>query len=447
VNSPVRAIERKPTTISWQGFLWAAAGLCLALFLAFYATATGEKGDFRTAAVLAGTALVLTAYIALRSIPFLAQQVTRSHPNLHIHYEVTREGLVYLFVVFIIAVAALNTGNNLLFLILAIMLAAIVGSGILSRMVLSGIDLEMDLPERIFAGQPVVCRLKLINSKKFFPSYSLTVSPATVPPSSRWRSSKNVEDTGRRILALPVYIPYLPKASAVEQDVDLTFSHRGRFKQDGFTLSSKFPFGFLRKKRSIASGQELLVFPEITPVESFGAIPPALAGEIQSLGRDDRGHDLYGLRDYRQSDSARSIDWKATARAQGLKVREYSREDSRRVGLILDSRMADVSAGNLEKFERAVRLCASLAWHFNAKGIELAFGAPGVEIDGGHGDEGRYAVLEALATIEPKPANEPFSPDSAVQSSTWNILLTSSPAGSASADGSQRVMLISFDDI
>ncbi|MGH9432917.1 MAG: DUF58 domain-containing protein [Terriglobia bacterium] len=442
-----RTGERGHAALPWRGFLWAAVGLCLALFLALYATATGEKGDLRVASILAGTALILTAYVAVRSVPFLARQVTKSRLNLHIEYELTREGLVYLFVIFVIAVAALNTGNNLLFLILAIMLAAIVGSGILSRMVLSGIELEISLPPHIFAEQPLICRLKLLNRKKILPSYSLTISPASQPSSSWWRKSRSVEDNGRRILARPVYVPYLPKASTLDQDVELRFSQRGRFMHDGFMLSSKFPFGFIRKKRSIDARQQLLVLPEIVPLESFRAISPALAGEIQSLSRDDRGHDLFGLRDYRQSDSARTIDWKATARAQRLKVREFSREDGRRIRLILDNRLVSLSAGNLEKFERAVRLCASLAWHFASNAADLDFAAAGIEIAAGRGDVGLYPVLEALATIEPKLSNEPFSPNGFPHSPAWNIILTSSPASFVSADGWNHSTVVQFDEI
>ncbi|MGH9454588.1 MAG: DUF58 domain-containing protein [Terriglobia bacterium] len=440
------AAERESGTLPWRGFLWAAVGLCLSLFLALYATATGERGDFRTAAVLAGAALILTGYIALRSVPFLARQLAKGRLSLRIEYEITREGVVYLLVIFVIAVAALNTGNNLLFLILAIMLAAIVGSGILSRMVLSGVDLEMSLPPHIFAGQPVICRLKLHNTKKALPSYSLTISPASPATSSRWRKTRT-GDEGKRILADPVYVPYLPKTSALEQDVELRFSERGRYTQEGFTLSSKFPFGFIRKKRRIEARQELLVLPEIVPIESFRALPPALAGEIQSFRRDDRGHDLYGLRDYRQSDSARNIDWKATARAQRLKVREFNHEDDRRIRLILDNRVPSLSAENVEKFERAVRLCASLAWHFAAAGTFLEFAAAGTEFSGGHGDDVIYQILEALATIEPTHSNGASPSRSAVNSAVWNIVFTAQPKSLVSAGNEDHSTVIQFGEI
>ena len=439
------AAEGESSALPWQNFLWAAVGLCLSLFLALYATATGERGDFWTAAILAAAALILAGYTAIRSVPFLARQVAKGRLNLRFEYEMTREGVVYLLVILVIAVAALNTGNNLLFLILAIMLAAIVGSGILSRMVLTGVGLEMSLPPHIFAGQPVICSLKLRNSKKVLPSYSLTVSPAS-PATSRWRKTRTGGE-GKRILADPVYVPYLPKTSALEQDVELRFSERGRYTQEGFTLSSKFPFGFIRKKRRIDARQELLVLPEIVPIESFRAIPPALAGEIQSFRRDDRGHDLYGLRDYRQSDSARNIDWKATARAQRLKVREFNHEDDRRIRLILDNHVSSLSVGNVETFERAVRLCASLAWHFAASGAFLEFATAGIEFSDGHGDGVIYPILEALATIEPTQSNGPSPARITANSAAWNIVFTAQPKSFMSAGKEDHSTVIRFDEI
>ena len=68
----------------------------------------------------------------------------------HIDYKLTYEGLVYLGGIFVVALAAINTGNNLLFMILACLLAGVLISGLLSRLVLSGIDVRLELPEHIF---------------------------------------------------------------------------------------------------------------------------------------------------------------------------------------------------------------------------------------------------------------------------------------------------------
>ena len=85
----------------------------------------------------------------------------------------TREGLCFTGAVVLLALAALNTGNNLLFVIVACMLAAILISGVLSHLVLSGMDLRLDLPEQIFAGQSARALARLTNRKHRMPSFSL----------------------------------------------------------------------------------------------------------------------------------------------------------------------------------------------------------------------------------------------------------------------------------
>jgi uncharacterized protein (DUF58 family) len=433
-----------------RNFLWGAAGLAFSLFLALDSTAVIARGEFRAAAILAATALLLTGYIAVRSLPFLARQVTKGRPGLRLEYQITREGVSYLAVILVIAVAALNTGNNLLFLILAILLAAIVGSGILSRMVLSGVTLEMAWPPRLFAEQPAVCRLKLHNGKRRLPSYSLTVSAAEPHRASRKRQVGS-SGNGKKILVDPVYFPYLPKGSTLEQDVAVSFSRRGRYTHDGFTLSSKFPFGFIRKKRRIETRQEVLVLPPIAPLETFQGIPPAVAGELESLRHDERGHDLYGLRDYRASDSARNIDWKATARAQCVKAREFSREDERRIRLILDHRLPSFSAVNLERFERAVRLCASFAWHFAALGAFLECAVGNQEIAAGFGEPTAFEILEALATVEAQLDSEAGSRSWLGQNGSgpaaWNIILASDPGNTSTDRNFNHSTLIPFEQI
>ncbi len=75
----------------------------------------------------------------------------------------------------ILVLAAVNTGNNMLFMILACALAGILISGVLSRNVLTGIDLKFDMPEHIFAEQPVLAEVELKNEKPWMPSFSLRV--------------------------------------------------------------------------------------------------------------------------------------------------------------------------------------------------------------------------------------------------------------------------------
>src|SRR3989304_3946802 len=86
----------------------------------------------------------------------------------------TSEGTGFVIVALAIGVAAINTGNNLLYLILAMMLSMIIISGILSESSLRTVDIRRSLPREAFAGKPFLVKIAALNGKKRLPSISLT---------------------------------------------------------------------------------------------------------------------------------------------------------------------------------------------------------------------------------------------------------------------------------
>ena len=91
------------------------------------------------------------------------------------HLRTTREGKAFIMVTLGVGVAAFNTGNNLLFLILGFMLSLIVLSGVMSETVIRGVRVSRVLPQRAFAGKTCLVELVLANKKPRSPSYSLEI--------------------------------------------------------------------------------------------------------------------------------------------------------------------------------------------------------------------------------------------------------------------------------
>jgi len=426
----------------WRRFFLALLGLAFSFLLALYATALHDAGRYELAAAVAALSLLLAAVVGVKAIPYLARRTALERWILKIEYEFTREGGIYLGIIVIITVAALNTGNNLLFMILACLLAGILVSGVVSQIVLTGLELELELPEHLFAGRPATLRLTLRNLKWAFPSFSIS---AGVRSSAKSRKEVDVraasEQKAGSILRRLVYIPYLGRHSSASAQVDVTFPHRGHYAQEGFRVSSGFPFGLLRKSREVPLRREVLVLPNIQPTEEFYEILPLISGEVESLHKG-RGHDLYAIRDYRQSDTARHVDWKATAKLQQLKVREFTREDERRVALVFDTRLA-ADERLLAHFEKAVTFCACLAWHFYEISAQMRFISENLETPMASAGDIVYPVLESLALVQPVFASSSLtSPPPPADSSldilarlasapdTFNIILTFLPRGS-----------------
>jgi hypothetical protein len=117
----------------WLKFLLALVGLGLAFGAALLSTASGEAGHVWTSVILASLALLMAVFVGLVTVPYLARRVAIERLRQTFHYEVTKSGVVYVLVTLVIGIAALNTGNNLLYIVVAAMLAAILVSGVVRR--------------------------------------------------------------------------------------------------------------------------------------------------------------------------------------------------------------------------------------------------------------------------------------------------------------------------
>ena len=215
----------------------------------------------------------------------------------------------------------------------------------------------------------------------------------------------------------------------------MRFPHRGSYRQEQFALRSRFPFGYLEKVLKVPVHHELLVYPAVEPTEEFYEILPLLSGELESFYRG-RGHDLYNIRDYQPSDSVRVVDWKASAHTSALKVREFAREDERRVQLVFDRCLPDVGPPGqlpdgkmLERFERAVDFCAALAWHFHEIDSQLEFVADDFRTRPAPATEVIFDILSYLARVEPLRASQNLL-ETLGDGDLFKIILTAAAPGS-----------------
>src|ERR1041385_3670190 len=103
----------------WIRFLIAIVGLALAFGAALFSTVSRESGNLWATLILASAALILATIVGLTTVPYLARRVAAARIREAFDYDVTRVGIIYVVVVLLIGVAALNTGNNLLYIVVA----------------------------------------------------------------------------------------------------------------------------------------------------------------------------------------------------------------------------------------------------------------------------------------------------------------------------------------
>ena len=443
----------------WVKFLLALVGLGLAFAAALFSTVLRDTGNLWGTVILASVSLVLATLVGLVTVPYLARRVAFERLRETFDYEVTRAGVVYVLVTLVIGIAALNTGNNLLYIVVAAMLAAILVSGVVSAVVLRRLQLDVRLPDHLFAGRAVLGRIVVHNPRRFLPSFSIRVVsarrkrkkpvkqwtweattfafPWNWPPERQWL--RLPDRRVKRVTVAPeppgifdgmAYFPYLPPRSEASADLLLKFDRRGRYREDSFGLATRFPFAFLTKTRHVALQREILVYPRVEPTDELFEILPLVRGEWESFARG-RGTDLYRIREYMPEDSARHVDWKATAKSGSLKVREFSREDERKLCIVFDN----PQAGTISEpaYERAVDLAASLAWHFSSEEAEVSYVVAGLAKS-----REVHEFLARLAVIEPRtsPATSEGSSSHVLAeinpagAGEYNIVLTARPRGS-----------------
>lgn len=476
VANPLKAASSAPARVAqwlqsgamevWLRFLFALLGLALAFLAAIFSTVLRDTGHVWGTVLLASLSLILATFVGLVTVPYLARRVALERIRESFDYEVTRGGIAYVLLTLVVAIAALNTGNNLLYIVVAAMLAVILVSGIASAWVLRRLELDVRISEHVFAGHLVMGRVVLRNPRSWLPSFSIRVLAARKPKrlsEKQWRWEPTTfafplhrpperqwlrlpDRRLRRVATLPsppgifdgtIYFPFLPVGAERSADLELSFERRGRYRENTFGLATRFPFAFLMKTRHVSLEREVLVYPRIGETDELFEILPLIRGEWATFVRG-RGLDLYRIREYMPDDSARHVDWKATAKSGSLKVREFAREDERKLCIVFEN--PPPGAISADAYEKAVSLAASLAWHFSSEAAEVSFIIPGRPRT-----RDVYEFLGWLAVIEPgsflndrenvAPANANTSnlgllPLESSDSEEYSIILTARSRGS-----------------
>jgi len=387
-------------------------------------------------ATLAGATAIFSLLIALLLTIFIVPPLARSAKvevaNLDFPFEPTSGGGVFIIIILVVGFAAWNTGNNLLFLVFSLLVSTLFVGWIAARISLRDLTVSARFPDHIFAAEPAPVIVTLRNTKRVLPSFSILVEARG--PSGE--TDKRRKRYAKRMLA---YFSYVPHRAAAEQRVDQLFPKRGHVLIDGFELSTRFPFGFFRRRRRLrARNVDIIVYPKPEVISDELHLLPMYAGRNPSLRRG-AGHDLFSMRDYQPQDDLRYIDWKATARSRRLTVREFTSEDERRITIVLDTRLPAGPVDELkDRFEHGVVQTASLLKHFVDERAEVRLVVGGEVGPFGSGMEQLYRCLKRLALVNPVMDGEAQSDELQItgrdMEHDYAILLTAAAPGSIPAN-------------
>jgi uncharacterized protein (DUF58 family) len=293
---------------------------------------------------------------------------------------ITKVGLWYVLFTVIVGVAATNTGNNALYMVLAIMLALLVVSGIVSRRNLRRLEVALEVRGDVYARRPATLEFRVTSRARWTTRWLLLVASEERGP---WR-----------------LVAELSPGATAAGTIDRLFPRRGRQRLEALHVTSLFPLGLFRKGLRYPVASEVLVFPELFAPGDVELAPAGAAGDREA-SRAGWGHELHALRDFRQGDDPRGIHWKKSAQMRGLVYQEREAEETMRLSILLDNQVGvRRREGTAGRFEQLISEAATAAVDHLDRGFEVELVSRTARVEFGSGPVQRRRILESLALLD-----------------------------------------------
>jgi uncharacterized protein (DUF58 family) len=216
---------------------------------------------------------------------------------------INKPGYIYIILTILIGFSAVNTANNLLYIVTSALLSYLLISGIFGRKNLRGIDVSLEFPDERFAETDIPIGIKLTNKRKFVPAFLIRI----------WIDDKEV------------LFPVVGARSSALLYLNMAFENRGMHLITEIVVASVFPFNFFTRYRRLPQNLELTIFPKLRrcPLNYLLASRTRWKGDSSA---DVPGYDsdILSIRDYVSGDPVKYISWKATAKTGVLKTKELS---------------------------------------------------------------------------------------------------------------------------
>ncbi|HQL95109.1 MAG TPA: DUF58 domain-containing protein [Candidatus Hydrogenedentes bacterium] len=292
----------------------------------------------------------------------------------------TKSGVFLSAILVLVFLSALNTGENLLYIVFGGLLSVMLVSGALGWMNLRGITVSREAPHAVFRGEQVLVRVTLSNTKTFLSSVSLRLG---------------LEGADGRTFS---YALKTPARGALLLDMRHVFDRRGAYTLPPCLLSSSYPFGFFERRRAFRDAEEVLVYPRVRAVRlsALEQLPGASVAPRRSMSDGD---EYVSLREYVPGDDTRLIAWRVSARRGVWMVREMGFGNVRAVMLFLDT-VPDGLPDFDGRFEDAVELAASIAVTLLQRQYSVGLSAGSHLVPMGTGTFQERKILDALARVE-----------------------------------------------
>jgi uncharacterized protein (DUF58 family) len=290
----------------------------------------------------------------------------------------TKVGLTYILATVVLAIAAVNTGNNSLYIAVSLMLGGLLFSGMASKGGLKHLSVEIADVDEAWAERPTEGTLRIRNRSRIW----------------------NVRDVVlySESLATPVLLPLIPRRSTLEVPASFLFRRRGLAHVGAIDAYTRYPFGFVLKKRRLRVDSEVVVFPALLDRAPARDLFQPVAGEQMASGRPGGGSELHAFREYVTGDSLRHVHWKKSASLGRWIIKQTESDAAKAVQVVVDPYRPRGTSD--EDFERMISEAATFLWHAARKGLDVTLLMPRLSVRA-RSSQPAAPLFRALAMLEP----------------------------------------------
>ena len=290
----------------------------------------------------------------------------------------TRIGTTYILFTIVIGFAALNTGNNALYIGLTFMLGCLLLSGIASKGGLKHLEVAMREVSEAWAGLPSGAMLTITNRSRIWNVRDVVIS---------------ADD-----LSEPLLIPLLVRRGTVTLPAPFVFQRRGRVELKHLDLYTRYPFGFLLKRRRVRIGGEVLVYPRLLPEDAVRERFRPATGEQSTANLPGPGSEIHSFREYARGDSMRQVYWKKSASIGRWIIKQTDADAAHTVHVVVDPYKARGVSD--EAFEEMVSAATTFIYHALRRGLDVVLAMPRASLRA-KDYEDAHGMFRALALLEP----------------------------------------------
>lgn len=280
--------------------------------------------------------------------------------------------------------AAINTGNNSLYIGLAFMLGCLLLSGIASKGGLKHLRVEFDRIGEAWAGRTADGTIRINNASRI------------------WNVRDVVIVTNEMDHAM--FVPIVQRRATITAPAAFLFQRRGIVQLKTLDLYTRYPFGFFLKKRRVRISGEVVVYPRLlndeVDRERFKPVP----GELHMTNRPGPGTDIHSFRDYARGDSMRQVYWKKSASLGRWIMKQTEVEAGRAVHVVVDP--FKPRGTSEDEFEQMISEAATFIDQAVRRGLNVILTMPRVNLRANKREQA-LAMFRALALLE--PAHEPVA--------------------------------------